>query len=279
MIVAIVVNWNGREDTLTCLESLVRSRPCPHIILIDNGSNDGSVTAVHTAFPQVEIISLPHNLHFAAGANRGIKRALQQNADFVWLLNNDLTILSDTLAEMVRVAISDPTIGIVGARLHHPVNPPGVIVGANCNFHTGSITEPSPPIDSSLDRLPVDYVWGCAMLIRTKTIRQVGLLDESLVAYFEDADFCLRARQHGWHVVTALQAVANHAGSKTANRVFMHQMWLRGRNWYRVFWRYASVQERPFLFIWLVTIRLPRLAWSALRTIMTRQVHAWRHAA
>lgn len=273
-VTAVVVNWNGRDETLACLESLSHSRPCPHVILVDNGSSDGSVTAVQSAFPQVEIIALPENRHFAAGANAGLRRGLQQGADALWLLNNDVVVQPDALAAMLCILQTSPDVAIVGARLEHPRDPPGVIVGANCDFRTGAISEPAPPADPAQAQLAVDYVWGCAMLIRAAALRQVGLFDESLVAYFEDADLCLRARRQGWQTVTALRAAVYHAGSKTANRVFWQQMWLRGRNWWRVFWRYAPAAARPALFCWLWGVRLPHLAWSALVTAVVRRLQS-----
>jgi len=273
-VVAVVVNWNGRDDTLACLESLSCSQPCPHVVLVDNGSSDGTVTAVQSVFPQVGIIALPQNRHFAVGANVGLRCGLQQGADCLWLLNNDVTVRPETLATMIHVLESDPAIGIVGGRLEHPQNPPGVIVGAYCDFRSGAIIEPPPPSEPALAQLAVDYVWGCAMLIQAAILRQVGLFDESLVAYFEDADLCLRARQSGWQTVTALQAVVYHTGSKTANRAFWRQMWLRGRNWWRVFLRYAPAADRAALRWWLLGVRLPRLAWSAVRTAIARALHS-----
>ena len=269
-IIAVIVSWNGREDTLACLESLSRSQPRPHVILVDNGSQDGTVTAVRSAFPQVEVIALPVNRHFAAGANVGLRCGLQQGADALWLLNNDVMVRSDALAAMLRVLGANPDVGIVGARLEHPQNPPGVIVGANCDFRTGAIIEPPPPAEPASEQLFVDYVWGCAMLMRAAALHHMGLFDESLVAYFEDADLCLRARRSGWRTATALRAVVYHAGSKTADRVFFQQMWLRGRNWWRVFWRHAPAETRPSLFWWLSGVRLPHLVWSALVTAVVR---------
>lgn len=271
-VVAVVVNWNGRDDTLACLDSLCRSQPNPHIILVDNGSGDGSVTAVQTHFPQVEIIALPENRHFAAGANAGLRCGLQQGADAIWLLNNDVTVRPDALAALLAVLQAHPDVGIVGARLEHPQDPPGVIVGANCDFRTGGISEPPPPADPEQTQLVVDYVWGCALLVRATTLRQVGLFDEGLIAYFEDADLCLRARRQGWRTATALRAIVYHAGSKSADRVFGQQMWLRARNWWRVFWRHAPKAARPSLLCWLWGVRLPRLAWSALRTAVVRRL-------
>jgi hypothetical protein len=270
-VVAVIVSWNSRDDVLACLASLGRSEPAPPaVILVDNGSADGTVAAVRQAFPDVSVIAHPTNLHFARGANAGLRAGLERRPDYLWLLNPDVTVAPGALAEMIRVAESDPAVGVVGARLVHPGRAPRVVVGAGCDFRTGAIVEPDPPPGPDLDRLEVDYVWGCAMLIRAETARQVGLLDEGYVAYFEDADFCLRARRAGWRTATALRAVVHHFGSKSANRVFVRQMWLRGRNWLRCYWRHAPPSDRPRLLAWMVGYRLPHLAWSALVTIAAR---------
>ena len=108
------------------------------------------------------------------------------------------------------------------------------------------------------------------MLIRAAVLRQIGAFDESYVAYFEDTDFCLRAKGAGWLTVTALAAVVYHEGSKTANKRFLQQMWLRGRNWLRCFWRHAPPANRPRLLFWLLGYRLPHLAWSTAVTILAR---------
>jgi GT2 family glycosyltransferase len=141
-VIAVVVNWNNKQDTLACLASLARCEPLrPEVILVDNGSTDDTVASVQSAWADVELVALPANLHFAAGANAGLQRALARQANYVWLLNNDVTVAPDALAEMIGVAESDPSLGIVGARLEHPGRLPRVVVGARCDFRTGTIHE------------------------------------------------------------------------------------------------------------------------------------------
>jgi GT2 family glycosyltransferase len=278
--VCVVVSWNSRDDTLACLAALARSEPAaPDVIVVDNASTDGTVAAVRAAFPNVELIENSRNRHFARGANQGLRRALARGAEFAWVLNPDAHVAPTALHEMLCLAASDPALGIIGARLVHPAPHPRsrlgerVVVGANCDLRTGAIDEPAAP-DSSVDRLDVDYVWGCAMLLRAAMLRQVGLFDERLVAYFEDADLCLRARAAvpAWRTATALRAVVVHAGSRAANRRFLQQMWLRGRNWLWCFWRHAPAAQRPALLRWMLGYRLPRLAWAALFTLAARTV-------
>jgi GT2 family glycosyltransferase len=272
-VAAVIVNWNGREDTLACLRALAASdRPPEHTVVVDNGSADGSVEAVRAAFPAVEVAALPNNRHFAAGANAGIRRALDRSVDAVWVLNNDTIPAPDALGEMLRAFDASPGVGIVGARLVHPGSPPRVVVGALCDLRTGAIIEPTLPPDYAEDWLDVDYVWGCAMLIRADMLREIGLFDEALVAYFEDTDLCLRARSADWRTVTAARAVVRHHGSKSADRVFLQQMALRGRNWTRVYLRHAPPENRVRLAAWMLGWRLPGLAWSTLVTIAARSI-------
>ena len=277
-VLAVLVSWNSRDDTLACLAALARSEPAPAVIVVDNASTDGTAAAVRAAFPAVEVIEQQRNEHFARGANAGLRRALARGAEFAWVLNPDAHPAPNALAEMLRLAEVDPALGIIGARLVHPPPHPRsrqgerVVVGADCDLRTGLIHEPTPPAANTSGRLDVDYVWGCSMLLRAGALRAVGTFDERLTAYFEDTDLCLRARaaRPAWGTATALRAEVVHGGSRAANRRFAQQMWLRGRNWLWVFWRHAAPADRPALLAWMLGYRLPRLAWSALVTLLAR---------
>src|SRR5579863_8615618 len=104
----IVLNWNGGNDTVGCLSSLQRLNyeNCS-VIVIDNGSTDDSPALIREAFPDVELLETGQNLGFAGGCNVGIRRALAQRADFIWLLNNDTTVHPDALNAMVEKAETD----------------------------------------------------------------------------------------------------------------------------------------------------------------------------
>jgi N-acetylglucosaminyl-diphospho-decaprenol L-rhamnosyltransferase len=275
---AVIVTWNSRDDLLACLKALRAAGETAAVLVVDNASDDGSASAVRSDFPEVTVLEADRNLHFARGANLGLRFALAHGARQVCVLNPDAVPATGALAEMVRVSASDDKLGIVGARLVHPRPAQTsrvrerVVVGALCNLATGDIIEPTAPENRALDRLTVDYVWGCAMLLRAEALEQVGLFDESLTAYFEDADLCLRARAAGWHTATALRAVVVHAGSRAGNQRFAQQMWLRGRNWLRVYWRHAPPAARPRLAVWMWGYRLPQLLWSALVTVSVRSL-------
>jgi GT2 family glycosyltransferase len=273
-ISVVIVNWNDKNDTLACLGSVYASTMrTVQVIVVDNGSTDGSIETIETQFPEVHLIGLAENVHFAAGANTGISHALEQAPDAVLLLNNDATLAPGTLEKLAATLEHTPGLGIVGAHLIHPDG--REVIGAFCDFNTGMIGEPVPPDDG--EPMLVDYVWGTAMLIRAQVLEQIGLFDEAYVAYFEDMDFCFRARAAGWEVAGVPGAIVHHAGSKSANRVFLQQMWLRGRNWVRCFMQHAPPENRSSLRWHLLIHRMPHLAWSTIRTIAARKLRPKGH--
>jgi GT2 family glycosyltransferase len=245
-IISVVLSWNGREDTLACLQSLddVRYAGGHQVLLVDNASTDDTVEAVRTRFPEVRVIVNPRNLGYAAGCNVGGRAALNAGADYVWLLNNDVTVEADALGEMVRLAEDDRRVGVVGPRVRTPT---GVDeLGAWWDFSRARVVpalgRDAPP---DADRLYVDYVWGCAMLLSAPLLWEVGLFDERYVAYFEDADLCWRARARGYIVVAAPSARVRHAGSQAADRRPLWQTWRRAMSRLRFFWAHALPSQRP----------------------------------
>lgn len=249
-VCSVVLTWNGLADTLACLESLAAaSHPfgAHRVILVDNASTDGTVEAVRARFPAVDVIANARNLGYAVGCNVGMRAALDDGArdaaDYVWLLNNDVTVAPEALAEMVRVAERDGRVGVVGPRVR---TPQGVDeLGAWVDFSDARII-PASGQDALPDgeRLPVDYVWGCAMLIRARVLREIGLFDERFVAYFEDADLCWRAHCAGYAVTAALNAVVWHAGARAADRRPLWQLWRRAMGRLRFFWKHAPRGQR-----------------------------------
>src|SRR5689334_10557014 len=125
MVYVVVLNWNARDETLRCLESLTWVRyPRLKVIVVDNGSNDHSVAAVRSRFPNLEVIANPDNLGYAGGNNIGISRALRQGAEYVLVLNNDAKLAVDAVDEAVATAKSlGPRVGVVGMAIYEANNP------------------------------------------------------------------------------------------------------------------------------------------------------------
>ena len=212
----VILNTNRRDDTLACLDSLSKSTYKDlKTIVLDNSSTDGAVEAIHSAFPNVQIINLTENLGYAGNNNVGIEEAIKQGADWVLVLNEDTILDPDCLAELVKVGESDPKIGIVGPMVYHH-NEPDVIQSAGGML--GKYWQSQHLGQNELDRgqfqspHQVEWISGCAILVRKAAIEQAGMLDASFFIYWEETEWCIRIARSGWKIVHVPQAKIWHKG-------------------------------------------------------------------
>lgn len=207
-VCAVVVNWNGLDDTRVCLESLRRSEERAAVVVVDNGSTDGSADAIAAEYRDVELLRSARNLGFAGGNNLGIRSALERGYEHILLLNNDAAVEPATIGALLAAARD--RVGIVGAALDEP---DGVTIGGGridrWTFTSAPVRDP---------RETPDYVSGACMLVRREVFEQVGLFDERYFFYFEDADLCLRARAAGWELAVAPGARVRHRLGATVSR-------------------------------------------------------------
>lgn len=202
----VILNWNGRDDTLACLESLARiDYPNFRVIVADNGSSDGSVDAIRSAYPDVHLIENRANLGFAAGNNSAISHALESGAEFIFLLNNDTVVDPAILSAFVDAAERMPGGGVFGAKIYHYGDKQKLwYAGGYWDARTLSFNEHGA---GELDRGQFDtlteteWVIGCAMFIRAEVFRSVGLLEPSFFLNNEEIDFCSRAKRAGFTCV------------------------------------------------------------------------------
>lgn len=214
-VALVVLNWNGRADTLACLDSVLRMRGAPcRVLVADNGSSDGSVTAIRQACPSVELIENGANLGFAGGNNTAIRRALDTGADFVLLLNNDTVVDPGIVEAFVDAAQRMPQAGVFGAKIYHHADPQHLwYAGGYWDARTLSFNEYGA---GELDRGQYDelteteWVIGCAMFVRAEVFRKVGLLEPMFFLNNEEVDFCSRARRAGFACAYVPQAKLWH---------------------------------------------------------------------
>ncbi len=214
-VAVIVLNWNGKQLTLDCLESLAKiTATSAHVILVDNASTDDSVAAVTQAYgDRVTVIQNDENVGFSKGNNRGIRHALAAGAEYVLLLNND-TVVDPGFIEPMLAEFNDPRVGIVGSKIYY-FNPPDKIwfAGGGLSFfrgrawHVGIRHSDDGRFDTPGD---TDYITGCSLMARATMLDQIGLLDPTYRAYYEDADLCVRARTAGWKIRYAPQSKVWH---------------------------------------------------------------------
>ena len=225
-VVIIIVNWNGRDDTLACLQSVSSLEYTNfRVIVVDNGSQDDSAGAIRAAYPDVKLTETHENLGFAEGNNVAIRRAL--DSDYVLLLNNDTTVDPGLLGSMISSAESDPEAGVIGpvicyADRKDTVWCAGLQIGRGSSYgiplqYTSSLLmyEGRPVREVPHQPFEVDAVVGCAMLMRTSVVREIGLLDASLFMIHEDFDWSLRAREAGYRCMTVPGAGVLHRVSSS----------------------------------------------------------------
>jgi hypothetical protein len=215
----IILNWNGLEDTIECLESLKKvTYPNYEVIVVDNGSEGDDVDVLRERYRDyIHIIQNEKNYGFARGNNVGIRYALEKGIDYVLLLNNDTVVAPDFLDEMVRVAGSDERIGIVCPKIYRYFQPEQVCFDGGARMHLlwGTVTEGLRPDD---ERAVVDteFAIGTAMLICRKTLEQIGLLPEEYFFGGEDVDYSLQALRHNIRIMVARRATVWHKVARTA---------------------------------------------------------------
>lgn len=241
MITIVTVDYNRHADTCACLDSLLSSSgSTPSIIVIDNGSTEPLDLA---AYPAVELIRLDRNLGFAGGFNVGLRRALEQGAEAALVLNNDTLAAPDMLSALAAELRDD--VGITGPRIFYAADPQRI-------WSDGFDAQPLTlelvhgrrgKLESDVDdRAPrtVDYVLGCAMLIRRDVLETVGLFDERFFAYYEDLDYCRRAQAAGFRLVTVPAARLWHKVAGTTGLDHPHRQYLLAFGSVRFFTKHAG---------------------------------------
>lgn len=216
----IIVNWNNPADTLHCLQALEQSRLHAQylsshesnqanfrLVVVDNGSQDDSLFQLQVAtktYPYLELLQSPENLGFTGGYNLGIRYLLDQTSqnplDYLLLLNDDAVPDPNFLVEMAQTALSHPEAGFLGPKILC-LEEPNVFLSAGGILEKDAQTRHRGlgEIDhGQYDQIEeMDFLSGCALWVNRKVIENVGLLDDRFFAYFEEVDWCYRARQAG----------------------------------------------------------------------------------
>jgi GT2 family glycosyltransferase len=216
LVISVILNTNRRDDTLECLASLAQQSYGNHrAIVLDNHSTDGSVEAIRATFPDVQIVALADNRGYAGNNNVGIAAALEQGAAWVFVLNEDTVLAPDCLAQLVEVGEKEPGTGIVGPMVYHHDEPAviqsaGGILGTYWSSEHLGKDEP----DNGQYSLPhaVDWISGCAIMVRRGVVEQVGAIDERFFYYWEETEWCVRAGRAGWRIVHVPAAKLWHKG-------------------------------------------------------------------
>jgi GT2 family glycosyltransferase len=245
-VAAIVLNYNGKDITLQALDSLTKmSYPDFDIIHIDNGSTDGSSAAILEAFPEVRTVREERNIGPAGGLNLGMRTALESDYRYLLFLNNDIEVDPKMLGELVRIAETSEDIGCVGPKAYYFWDRNRIwSAGGKLRFRESATTERGMgEIDrGQFDREEdVDYINGCAVLIRRSALEKIGYWDPQFQLAGEDADLCMRLKLAGYRCVYNPKAVLWHMVAHTAGAYVARRTFGTGRSTALFVRRYGTV--------------------------------------
>ncbi len=267
-VLIVILNWNSCDETIAATQSAEQmTYPNKHILLIDNGSVDDSVSRLRRLEGStVTLLANPVNEGFTGGCNRGFDAALRDDFDYVWLLNNDATTDCRTLTSLVHVAEQDPRIGLVSPRI-------ASLTDTSKQLNLGGLYRPEVPAFESTKKMETARDWaerqpervmlmGTALLVRVDLIRAIGKLDEAMFAYWEDTDFSLRSILAGYRNRLDFDSVIYHKEKDSGTQV----MEMKPYYWYYMarneirFWRKhaRSVAKLKALW-WTYTFNLHKL--------------------
>lgn len=219
----IILQYGNSQDTVRCLNSVKELRyPNFRTIVVDNASNpidlNNTEKYINGQWPKdygVKLITNKQNLGYAGGNNIGIKHALSEKADYVFILNNDATVEPDTLDKLVAVAEENFKVGAVGPAIKEPGR---IIYYGKILWLQPELSHSlTPPAKAYLE--PKDYLIGAGLLIKRELLEKIEGFDEIYFLYFEDADLALRAQAAGYQLKVAPEAIIHHQVSTTAKQL------------------------------------------------------------
>lgn len=247
----IILNWNGKQDTLECLKSF-QAVSTPHqIVVVDNASSDQSAQIIERAFPSVTLLENRENLGYAEGNNVGIRYALKKGANYLLILNNDTRVDPSILKGFLQTMEKHPKISILGAkpflysdqsRLDH--------IGGMWNKRRGNfdLIGSYDEGDKWTELEALDYVCGCALFVKAEVFQKIGEFESRFFLFWEESDWCSRARKAGFQPFFCPEAKIWHKVSASFIGGKAHTTYFWWRN--RLFWieRNCSKSEQVSLF-------------------------------
>lgn len=273
LVSIIVLNWNGRAYLETCLTALAgQNYPTFEIIVVDNGSSDGSVAWLAEHYPTVRIISNLENRGFAAGNNQGIQAA---RGEYIALLNNDTQVAPDWLAQLVRGLEVDPRCGMVASRMVFADNPEVINSTGICVDRSGISwdREGGQPV-AHTECNPMAIFGACAgaALYRRALFDDIGVFDEDFFAYLEDVDLAWRAQWRGWKAFSTPTALVLHHHSATTGDGSPFKTYLLSQNKIQLL---VKNYPWPHMLLFWPLVLFYELTSLAFAIVQGRGVSAW----
>ncbi|SDR69142.1 glycosyltransferase family 2 protein [Christiangramia echinicola] len=207
MTYAVILNYNSWQESLILYTSLVElSRPDLKVIVLDNNSSETDKNHLERNIPAGDFIQNKQNLGYAGGNNVGVKKALEEGAEYIWILNPDIRITTSSLEILINSLEKNPKLAAVGPRIRSRENPDliftdgeNLILDKECRTFHLNYNVPFKDIAPRIN-FDIDYIDGSSIFIRSQALLDIGIFSEHYFLYFEETDWCLRARSKGWKI-------------------------------------------------------------------------------
>lgn len=219
LVYILILNWCSHEDVLCCIDTIQKLEYQNYkVILIDNASPDHSGESLRKQFPEYIYLQTGKNVGYAGGNNVGIRHAIQAGADYVWIVNPDVRVESESLKVMIEAMEKDAHLGICGPVINEYEKKDAVpekIFGWKIHAEKGWTVE---KILNKDQKGSLDYIYGCSFLIKKNLLLDVGLFREEFFTYFEEAELCSRAKRKNWKLSVLNNAENSHFQNKNNPR-------------------------------------------------------------
>lgn len=259
-VFVIVLAWNHKEDTHEALQFFMQDLyPNKKIIVVDNASTDGTSDMIKAEFEAVEILQSEENLGVSGGYNLGIDYAVAQNADYILIANNDITIDQNMISRLVETLEKNPDAGIAMPKIYHYFGDQTRL------WCTGAHWRRFPPTVKMSDfnrrdwkmgskPISIEFAPSCVLLLRKQLIETIGKFDTSFFFYFDDWDFSKRSRQAGYEILFVPEAWMWHKVSKSTQKSDKPAQWWNrmGKSAALYYSRYHSPLETFTFFLWFI---------------------------
>ena len=270
-VAVILLNWNSFDHSSNCIQSLqLCDYPNFEIIIIDNGSIDGSGNLLKAKFPEIILIASPTNEGFAAGNNRGFSYAIENQFTYAMMLNNDVFVEPDFISKLIQYMETHPDTGAIQPKIFFNHDRKKIWNGGAYFLswlgwtYSKSYMRRAGVLQSQFQQ--VDWITGCAFLTKTSILKEVGLLKEAFFIYYEDVDLSFRIRSKGYELIYHPDSIIYHiAGSSNKAKVkgkegfsspFVHYLNSRNHIWFLKMWTkwYQWPSTLVILFLYYLSI-------------------------
>jgi GT2 family glycosyltransferase len=219
LVGVVIVNWNGWQHTLAACQSLDQSlHQAFKVIIVDNASSDDSLARLRTALPQVEIIANSVNAGFSGGCNIGIRRALDLECDYIFLLNNDALAESQTISRLIDASRSKNDAALLGSAVVFASSGRYQFFGSRTGKVVGMSEYFNAVADAQLlqqEFIKTDFILGAALFLPAAALTKTGLFDERFFLNYEETDLCYRARDLGIDSFIVPSSLVRHHANST----------------------------------------------------------------